>query len=759
LDRRTSFAAVLALLFCSGFCALVYQVLWLRQLSLVFGVTIHAASTVLAAFMMGLAVGSLLAGRLARRIVRPLAAFGLVEIMIGLSALATPLGLEAADVAYGWLHRRLSGGAVPMTLARLSGSFLVLLVPTMLMGLTLPFLTASTLVRNARFGSRVGALYAANTTGAVVGAIAAGFVLIGGLGMRRTFMVAALVNVVAGLLAIVVQKGVPESGTAATAPPADVRRAAAPWPVPSIPPSLMLAVVAVSGLASLALEIVWFRMLLQFFDATAYAFTMMLATVLAGIACGGIVSTRILARPRDLSGTLAAVLSATGLAIVVSAIVLASVYGAGWLETGAVGVVQACVLAILPAAVSMGVAFPIALRLGAIPRDSDLQDGARVARRIGQLYAVNVIGAIAGALIAGFGLLPALGTRRALVTLAALYGATAVGVALAGWRRGSWSRATLVAVTLLLALAWYVPDPFVVAIAQRHGDRYREVWRDEGAQTAVSVAERDGARMLFLDGLLQASDAAEMVHAHRTIGHLAMLLHPNPRRVLVVGMGGGATPGAISQHQGAHVQIVELSDSVARASAQFAHINYDVLNRPNVSLRLDDGRSFLKYDDRRFDVITADMIQASQAGGGNLYSREYFALVRRALAPGGLFVQWNGERPAHHYKLIMRTFLSVFPDASAWANGALMVGTLEPLALDLSRLHDRVRDPVTRAALEAIGIETPDDLAGLYTAGADQMRRYAGDGPVLTDDRPLLEYYRSLPRTGGDFEVKELRGK
>jgi spermidine synthase len=191
---------------------------------------------------------------------------------------------------------------------------------------------------------------------------------------------------------------------------------------------------------------------------------------------------------------------------------------------------------------------------------------------------------------------------------------------------------------------------------------------------------------------------------------------------------------------------VELSDGVRRAAAQFAHVNYDVLRRPNVTVRIDDGRNFLSLTDRRFDVITADIIQPEHAGAGMVYSREYFSLVRDALDDDGVALQWIGHRPAVEYSLIMRTFLAAFPHATLWYDGNFLVGTRRPLSVDPQAL-DRLRaQPHLRAALDAVGLTGFDVLRSWYTADAAAMRAFVGDGPVLTDDRPLVEYRHWLPR-------------
>jgi spermidine synthase len=760
------FAVLLLLFVASGACGLIYQVLWLRQLSIVLGVTVYAASTVLAAFMTGLALGSAAAGHVLGWIRRPLLAFGLAEILIGLAALATPAALRAAVAVYEAVHRSADDSGGLVAIGRVISSFLVLLVPTVLMGLTLPVLSASGIVAGERLGSRIGWLYAANTAGAVTGALLAGYYLIGGIGMSRTFLLAAGVNVLVGVTALLLGRtaesprtipGESDTATPAEAAPAPTWSARAPDGriAPTAVTRAVRLVVIVSGAAALALEIVWFRILLQFLPATTYAFTTMLGTVLAGIAIGGAVSARWLARHRDWHWLLVRLLLATAVAVVVSVLLLGWTYAAGWRTSGAV---QASFAAIFPAAFLMGAAFPVALHLGRLAARRGAEGGVGIARQVGRLYALNVAGAIAGALAGGFLLLPLAASRGSLILLGSLYALSAAVLLMSHPERGRfWWRVAL-GVAIFAGAAAAVPDPFVAAIARRHGADHREIWRDEGVQTAVSVHQRGNQRILFLDGLHQANDTPGMVYMHRMIGHVPMVLHPSPADVLVVGLGGGVTAGAVSQHTGARVLIVELSDSVRQAARFFAHVNYDVLNQPHVTLRVDDGRNFLRLTSRRFDVVTADIIQPNHAGAGLLYSREYFALMRRALRPGGLVLQWIGERPEAHYKALMRTFLSVFPNATLWHQGQLLVGSIEPLAVDPEAIARRLTDPKVRAALEEVGFEGLPALHAWYTAGPDAMRRFVGEGPLLTDDRPLLEYHRSLPGGAPSVDMSQLRG-
>lgn len=738
---------LLLLLVGSGASGLAYQVLWLRELSLVFGVTVYAASTVLAAFMAGLAIGSATAWRVLRRVGRPILAFGLAEVLIGITALLTVAVLDRAEPLDAALHRLTDGHLGALTVGRFLAATALLIVPTSLMGLTLPLISASAVVR-ASFGSRLSLAYGINTAGGVMGAILAGYVAIPAIGADGGMRVAAAVNLLVGLVAM----GFSVRAEAGEAVPitatADGSQADLTGARRTLTPQVLGLIVAASGAGAMALEVLWFRALLQFFPATTYAFTTMLVVVLVGIALGGVIASRLLGTTRDWRPRLALALYMTAVLAASSVTLLAYAFDWGWIAGGAA---LASTVAMLPATVCMGMSLPIALHLsvaaGAGP--------AEVAARIGRLYSLNVAGAVVGAVVTGFFLVPLLGVRLSIGLAAGIFAASAWVVAHASGR--GHLRLVLAGGALLAGLVLGLPDPLDLAFARRHGHDRPPLWRDEGPQATVSVQGDEASRSLYIDGLTQASDRAETVRVHRSIGHLAMLLHPNPADALIIGLGGGATAGAASQH-GAKLSIVELNDGVRRAAPWFAHISYDVLRQPQSRLIVDDARSFLATTDEQFDVVTADIIQPTHAGAGGLYSREYFSRVRARLKPGGLVLQWVGRREETAYALIARTFQSVFPETTVWADGTLLVGTLEPLRVSRAAVDRQFARRETRQALAAIGLTSYDTLLSWFTAGPDALRRFVGDGPTLTDDRPLVEFYRSLPAAERLAPLGDLRG-
>ena len=764
LDQSTFLTLLGTLFFCSGAAALVYQMLWLRMLGWVFGVTVYAASTVWASFMAGLAIGSLLAGRVADGARHPLRWFAGAEALVGATALATPSALHALQRVYVTLYPSLPQSLAAMTLARLIIAFALLIVPTALMGATLPLVLKSSGFE-AALGRHIGRLYAANTAGAIVGTMAAGLYLIPSLGIQRTFILTATINalVAAAALALsavanrVVERGIVPPGGVERSPDRTMDVAV----LDDRQLRAILAVFTVSGVVALAVEVVWFRVLTLFLRPTVYGFAVMLATVLAGIAIGSWLVAPRLDRRAPWVTTLAVVELALGVSIVCSfawLVRLPKVWA--WLNPALSRIVgdylvypiSAGLIAILPTMLLMGAAFPIGLRLWA----GSGRDPA-TARRIGVFYSLNVAGSIVGSLLAGFVLLPRLGSQTSLVVLGAIaFASGLVLLALCEARHATRLALGASAAIVFGAAVWRSPDPFDQFVAQRY-PRQQIVSRAEAVDSTVVIHRaRNGELSMTLNGNHQAGTNPRMVSGHRSIGHLPMVLHPRPRQALVIGLGGGATAGATAIHSGVDVDVVELSAAVVDGSRYFTDVNYAVLTRPNVHLRVDDGRNYLMLTRRKYDVVTEDVIHPMFAGSGNLYSREYFELIRRALNPGALVLQWVAGTEAE-YKLIARTFLSVFPETTVWGDGTLLVGSVDPQRLRRSDFVWKQNEPGSRQALADMGFDTFEKMLAFYRAGPEELRAFVGAGPVLTDDRPLVEYFLSL-RRDRDIDLEPLKG-
>ena len=736
------------LFFFSGACALIYQVLWLRMLGLVFGVTVYAASTVWGAFMAGLAIGSLFGGRLAGTLRRPLFWFGVAEVLVGLSAATTPLALQMLQRWYVSIYPSLPQSAAVMTLARFVMAGAMLLPPTILMGTTLPLVVRSAMGRG-ELGSKVGLLYGFNTAGAIAGTLAAGLWLIPGVGIQASFRYAAAINIAIGAVAMVAGwRRPPVHEVQKTASDTLIKPVRGPDPV--IAQRVVLWAFAVSGFASLALEVIWFRVLVLFVRPTVYTFSLMLATILAGIALGSWTIAAFLHRRANWLAVLATVELALALSVVLSFAALPYTQEMSsalfptlsrWMPDYLPAIIVTSVMVMLPSALLMGVAFPIGVKIYA----GDSAEHATA--RLGVFYALNVCGAIVGSLAAGFFLLPMAGSRASLLGVGTTILLSGLAIAsVAPLKRNTRVAIGGAAVVLFAVAAITLIDPMRAFIAQRFpGESI--VWIEEGVQSTVSVNQFGRFRMETMDGIHQASDTSSLAFVHQRIGQLPMAIHPNPRDALVVGLGGGATAGAIGLHKGVHVDVVELSPAVVRAAAFFSRINYEVLTRPNVNLSVDDGRNHLLLTRWKYDVITADIILPIHAGSTNVYSREYFQAQRNALNDGGLVAQWIDGTEAE-YKLIMRTFLSVFPHATLWAEGSVLIGSMKPLRISRGDFEWKLAIPERARGFRDINVTKFEDLTNLYTAGPNELANYVGDGPLLTDDRPLAEYFLSLPRGG-----------
>jgi spermidine synthase len=749
-------------LFASGAAGLVYQVAWVRLLGLAFGVTIYAISTVLAAFMGGLAIGSLVGGRTADGVARPLRLYGLVELAVGATALLTPWVFRLLQDVYAGAAQSVDPAQAPLVAGTLRAvlAFVVLLVPTALMGATLPLAVRGVRAVRTLEAERVrgdawamGLLYATNTAGAIVGCLVSGLVLIGSLGLSETIAAAAGANALAGVGALVLSIRVAPGGLSSGLRPlehpegvvlAERQRS-----------RVALIAFAISGGISLAYEVVWSRVLAVLFDASIYGFVLMLATVLAGIAIGGALGGALVrwqSSRRFAQTTFGLLEVGIGLAAVLALAAFGDVY------TGLTGLrdsanplflrfvrtdlrlmAMMCVLTVLPAALLMGATFPVAARLWAAGADG-------LGRKLGGVYAGNVAGAIVGSLAAGFILVPVLGAHHSLLLLAALNVLVGVMLLLNAGRRRAAGACGLTGLVVIAGGALMAPIHEAVFHEHFPDQQLLAYW--EGLENTVSVGrDASGIQTLFTNSRGQTNDSPDLVRYHRVMGHLAALLAPTPTpRVLVVGLGAGATPGALAQHAGAQIDVVELSPSVIAAAPFFRVANADLLSQPHVNLMVDDGRNYLLRNRQPYDVITADVVHPYDAGATNLYSVEYFSLVARSLTPNGIMVQWVSPGTAFEHALIIRTFLRAFPHATLWLGGDLLIGSNTPLTWSRSELEARLAEPSARAGLAEVGFNHAQDVLAQFRGTDAQVHAYVGgggSGPVLTDDHPILEYFES----------------
>ena len=749
--------------FLSGASGLVYEVVWVRLTGLVFGNTTFSIATVLGAFMSGLALGSWWLGSMVDRSERPLRLYGILEILIGISALLVPLAFRAVDTLYWSVGAELSEIAGADTLVRFITSFVIMLVPTFLMGGTLPVLTRFFVQRNEEVGSKVGTLYALNTFGAACGTLVAALVLIPGLGNQLTTVWIASLNVGLGLLAIrldVKQKVVPESDVEAveTAPRTLAGRQS---------DRLILLTLAVSGFAAMVYEVAWTRALTAVIGSSTYSFAIMLVTFLVGIAMGSSWASRY--RPSvslRLLGLLQLGIAFGGLVFMIGYLVapylLISLIRALFYSFPAVLTIQfiVCSSLMFMATFFMGATFPIAGQL----YSSSIQI---LGRRIGSAYSINTVGAILGSLAAGFFLIPFIGTERTV--LVGLFLNSALALFLLAEEKGAFAVARWSSVGLLLTatlamqggLFWDPSsmDRGVLIYARQFETRpellieehYTDtdvVFFSEGKNASISVRRGNNYVGLRTNGKVDASNGEDMT-TQLLLSYLPGFHHPSPEKVLVIGYGSGVSAGAATVFpEVVRVDCVEIEPAVVEAGPWFDEINRGSYDHPKVNIIYGDARNYLNISPETYDIIISEPSNPWIAGVGSLFTSEFYELAASALNPDGIFAQWIQlyELSPDDLRMVFAEFQRQFPEVSVWDMGVgdlVLLGGHQPFHLDVERMDRIVAADATvrRDFRDQMSLSDPVGILAHYVMSSDQVREFSIGALRNTDDRPLLEFH------------------
>ncbi|HKS26051.1 MAG TPA: fused MFS/spermidine synthase [Thermoanaerobaculia bacterium] len=728
-----------ALLFGSGFCALVYQTAWLRQFRLIFGASTFATAAVLAIFMGGLGLGSALLGKRADRHPQPLRFYGNLELMIAASAALSPLLLWLIAKVYFALGGSVVLGLPGASVVRLILSTLVLGVPTILMGGTLPAAARAVETDDDEGRRRLALLYGMNTLGAVAGTLLSTFWLLEALGNRGTLFVAVAINVVVAVIA---------KGAGGRAQGAGDEREGG-----GAAEKRILIAAAVVGFAFLLMELVWYRMLAPLLGGSTFTFGLILAIALLGIGLGGAAyafwSGNRRATPAgfaltcSLEAAAIAIPFALGDRIAVLANLLRGV-GAEGFGGYVFGWTVVTAIVVFPAAVVAGVQFPLLISL--------LGSGdENVGHQVGLAYAWNTAGAIAGSLAGGFGILPLLtapGTWRLVVVLLAI---TAIAF--------SW-RSTLIAVAAV-ALTFTLGPTAVwrhsgigAGRAPAHDspnaireweyrNRRQLVWDVDGRESSVALI--DGSDYAFVvNGKVDGSargDAGTQIMA----GLVGAILHPNPKRALVVGLGTGSTAGwygAVPSME--RVDVVELEPAILRVAAACAPVNRDVLHNKKVHIRIADAREVLLTTRDTYDLIFSEPSNPYRAGIASLFTQEFYRAAAARLRERGIFLQWVQayDIDSQTIRTIYATLGSVFPFVETWTTDSgdlLLVATRQPLAHDAAR--QRVAQEPFRSALSnAWRVESFEGFLGHFLARDTLARTLAKNEELNTDDKTPIEF-------------------
>ena len=737
---------VCAVFFLSGAAALLFEHVWFRKAGLLFGNGVWASSLVLASFMAGLALGNALAARRAGRVRRPLLAYAAAEALVGAAGVVLVLVLPALPALLAPVLRLFLDSPLVLNPLRLGLAFALIGIVTTAMGTTLPLLAHALARTPLQLGAVLGRLYGWNTLGATAGALAGEAWLYGVVGVRATGFLAGGLSLLAATLAAILARRLsplePVAGAAA-APAARLR-----------PESRrLLAAAASCGAIVLALEVVWWRFLQLFVNGSGRAFAVLLSVILLGIGVGGLLAGAILRRRPDAFHWSPALAFSAGWVVLAGYATFGDVHRA--LREGETfasdwrGAVLLGGFLAFPLASISGVLFTfIATALG--------RSGVAPARATALATLANTLGAMAGAVAGGFLLLPGLGMERSLALLGVAYGAVALVLPGSTRRRP----ATLAAAAALLLFAALFPFGLMarsylrIPLARHLGrDATLEAFREGLTETIAFVAVRRGPallehRLITNDYNMSASGFVGRRYM-KLFAYLPVALHPAPRRALLISYGVGSTARAlVDTRELEHVDVVDISREILESSTVvFPDPATNPLRDPRVRAHVEDGRYFLQTTPARFDLITAEPPPPKMAGVANLYSREYFDLVRERLAPGGFATYWL---PLHSLepddaRSIVGAFCSAFEDCTLWKGMGLswmLVGTRDargPVSED--RFAAQWRDPVVGPEIRALGFERPEQLGALFVAGADDLRREVGAVLPLEDDFP----YRLAP--------------
>jgi len=799
---------VLAIFFVSGASGLIYEVAWFRLLSLSFGVSVYAASAVLTAFMGGLALGSWVFGNITARWqtndsaekrsspASLLHLFALLVIGIALFAFATPPLFAGLTSLYVWIAREARPDPFVYNAVRTALATLALVPPTFLMGGTLPVLAHLLAAHEQDRGQRLGLLYAINTFGGVLGALAAGLLLIPSLGVSGSlYLGGALDLAVAGLAFWLARHWQAERDVPApVAPPAPSQpaprsrqatrttsarasggraimatnismRLAHNDVVPALqiqsavsrsasilkPTQLALIGYALSGFAALGYQVVWTRTLAIFSLNAVYSFTIMLVTFLIGLAAGSAWMGRRIDRhpqPLALFGWLQI---GIGMCAVIALYAFArmptlldmftartSFLASLWAEFFA-----AAVIMIVPTLL-MGAVFPVVARLYTAPSPTDpsvatLPDQKGVGSRIGRLYALNTVGATLGAFTAGFIFIPLLGLQRSSLLLAMLsmaIGTVALLIVLTRWS----DRARLAGMLGATALAAALLPPGVY-LGFREGVIPELVYYREGVDATVAVFEvkYPPLKMSFVNGRSEVPTDRHSMRAFHLLGHLPALIHPNAQNALMISFGNGIASGAMATHPIPRIHAVELVAEQVEAARLYEVENRGVLDRSGFQITIEDGRNYLLRSTERYDIITADATHPINSSSWALFTHEFYTMVRDHLSDDGVFIQWLPfhDLSERDYRNIIHTFQSVFPHTTLWYTGAthsFLVATPYPLTRDqILALDAQLRG-------SAAGADLGDSrlLAADLIMHADEVAAFAAHGRIVHDDRAFF---------------------
>ena len=731
MSTRLLFTAI----FISGASALIYQLIWVRLLGLVFGVSSFAVATVVAVFLLGLGLGSYFFGRWSERARDPLRIYMIVELGIAATSLIAYLVIETLPVyryLYEYSYNNL--GFYGLSLARLLLSMVVLLPPVFLIGGTMPLLAKYFLRDPATLGSSFSRIYYLNTLGACAGALLTGFVLVRYFGVNGALMIAIGGNLLVALI-IALTKRDPGVASATTA---------------ERPPySYMLVFLFLTGFISLGYEMLWVRILSTYGLSTSQAFALILAGFLLGFSVGAWIVARKVDRSKDLESWFSTVSIVTAFSGAIVLLIFRQFEALTILLADATAISQvtlglalAFTVSFIPA-VFMGILFPLGVRIYA-------HDVDRIGAKAGNTFFSNTLGCVLGSLLTGFVLIPFIGMWNTTLLLINLSLLIAAAFLLRGRRPAKAQWLSLVVVAAVANLLVFTDGKTFHAELKGPDQRtaaegFDVIYYAEGLSGTVSAVERGNYRGLFVDGQNVSGTDLVLLADSKMLAHVPLLLAENPTAALTVGYGTGTTSGSMLLHN-VDVHAVEIEDKIIEAAPLFSEVNYDSYANPRLEIVLDDARNYIATTDDEFSVIVTDVTNLKYKRNPYLYTREYFEIMRDALAADGVGAAWLpvGGLSFEDLRILIATFDNVFPHTTAWyftqfpTHFIILVGTPEPTQVDLGKLAQNMGN--AEEDLQSLNVDNVYKLASMLLLGENDVDALVDGAPIHTDNRPILEY-------------------
>lgn len=754
--KRSTDIAVLSCFFLTGALALVYEICWIRKATLVFGAASFALSTVLAVFFAGLAIGSFLLGKRAGRSTRPLRLYAMLEVGVAVLALVSPALFVAGDAIYARVYPAVFQNFALLSLIRFLLLAVIMLGPTILMGGTLPLLCRHFVRKEQSIARSVGFVYGLNTLGAAVGAAACGLCFIRFVGVNRTIYLAGAINLVLALFVWRLSK-------IAAAPPTDdsTRRdessGADPLREENPGGRVMPALFFVTGFIALGNEVLWTRFLSLLMRNTVYTYTLTLSVILIGIVLGSALTALFADRLKHRAMVFGVVQVAIGVTVL-TVLLLPAAWWMAWRDSSQLSTQLTIIaLILLPPAILSGMAYPLAIRIV-------VAHPAGAGWGVGMMTALNTAGGITGALVIGFGALPLLGMHYTLLLTTGL----SLAAGFAAWcalehRVTRQARAALIIVAFAAWLA--VPNVTGTRLpADFLTGNGRLVAYREGLSSFMAVLHRRSMNQLEIDRMWQGENRKN----HQIMAaHIPMLHHSQPRDVLVIGIGAGQTAGRLLMHPSVErLDCVDIESKLAPLIRE--HFDTPWLDDPRTRVVVEDGRNFLTYTDRRYDVISIEVGQAFRPTVASFYTADFYRHAREKLNSGGVISQFVpiGFFSTDHFRVVIRTFLAVFPNSVLWYNSSelLLIGSVDgDPKITRKRLAELESDAALMRDLEysywggpKFSLNQSQVLMGGFLAGPKGLGRMGADAPVYRDDLPYLEYTTSTKSAKNEEQIVAL---